>query len=91
MPDDVEVISWVTVCFSEDWLTVSLEAELFAGHGGLGVELDAGDCEAHFCTTVSSAGDRGALSGSVVSTVADWLRLCCESGVVVAAGLTTVC
>lgn len=69
--DDVEVISWVIVCFSEDWLTDSLEAESFAGHGGLGVELETGGCEAHFCTTVSIAGDRGALSDSVVSTVAD--------------------
>lgn len=69
--DDVEVISWVTVCFSDVWLTVSLEAESFAGHGGVGMEPKAGGCEAHFCTTVSIAGDKGALSGSVASTVAD--------------------
>lgn len=87
---DVEVISWVTVCFSDDWLTVSLEAELFAGHRGVRVESNAGGCEAHFCTTVSVAGEWGALSGSLVSLVADWLGFCCESGMT-AGSLTTVC
>lgn len=87
---DVEVISWVTVCFSDGWLTVSLEAESFAGHGGVRVESEAGGCEAHFCTTVSIAGDWGVLSGSIVSTVAGWLRLCCESGMT-AGSLTAVC
>lgn len=84
--DDVEVISWVTVCFSDDRLTVSLEAESFA------VELEAGGCEAHFCTAVSVAGARGGLTGSLdwLSTVADWLRLCCESGIT-AGSLTAVC
>lgn len=86
--DDVEVVSWVTVCFSDGWLTVSCEAESFAGHGGVRVELEAGGWEAQFCTTVSVAGDWGA--GSLVSTVADWLGLCCESGMT-AAGLTAVC
>jgi len=88
--DDVEVISWVTVCFSDDWLTVSLEAETFAGCGGVGMEPEAGGCEAHFCTTVSIAGDMGALSGSVMPTVADWLGLCCEFGMT-AGSLTAVC
>lgn len=88
--DDVEVISWVTECFSEGWLTVSLGAESFAGHGGVRVELEAGDCEAQFSTTVSVAGDWEALSGSLVSTVADWLGLSCESGMT-AGSLTAVC
>lgn len=84
--DGVEVISWVTVCFSDDWMTVSLEAGSFARHGGLRVESEAGGCEAHFCITVSVAGDWGVLSGSVVSTVAG----CCESGMT-AGSLTAVC
>lgn len=49
---DVEGTSWVTVCFSDNCSTVTLEAESFSGHGGVEVES-----EAHFCTTVSVAGD----------------------------------
>lgn len=64
--DDVDVISWVTVCFSVGWLTVSFEAGSFAG---VKVESEASGCEAQFCKTVSVAGDRGGLSG------ADWLEL----------------
>lgn len=84
----VEVISWV--CFSDNWLAVSLEAELFTRHGGVRLGPEAGGCEAHFWTTVSVAGDCGALSGSVVPTVIDWLGLCCEPGTV-AGILVTVC
>lgn len=62
---DVEVTSWGS--FSDDCSSVSVEAESFAGHGGVGVESEA----------VSVAGDCGVLSGSFVS---DWLGLCCESG-----------
>lgn len=86
--DDVEVTSRVTVCFSDGWLTVSVEAGSFAGHGGVTVETEAGGCEAQFCITVSGASDRGGLSGGLVSTVADWLGLCCKSGMTV---LTAVC
>lgn len=51
---------------------------------------EAGGCEAHFCPTVSVAGDCGALSGSLVSAVADWLGLCCVSGMT-AGSLAAVC
>lgn len=85
--DDVEVISWVTVCFSDDWLTVSLEADSFSGCGGVGVELEAGCCEAQFCTTVSIAGD---CRGSSAPAGAESFGLCCESGMT-AGSLTAVC
>lgn len=88
--DNVEAGSWALVCFSGDWLTVSLEVESFAGHGGVGVGADAGGCEAHFCTTACAAGDWGAPSVSLVSTVADWLVLLCESGTT-AGSVTGVC
>lgn len=42
------------LCFSDDCLTVS---ESFDEHGGGMAWSDAGGCEAHFCTTVSVAGD----------------------------------
>lgn len=71
--DDVEENSCVTVSVSDDWLTVSLEAASFCGHGGIRV--------------VFIAGDRGGLTGSLMSAVAESLRLCCESGMM--AGSTT--
>lgn len=85
---DVDVTSWL--CFSVGWSTVSFEAESFAGHEGVRVELEANGCEAQFCKIVSVAGDRRGLSGSFVSTAADWLGLGSESGMR-AGSLTAVC
>lgn len=80
-----DVISRVAACLSGGWLAVSFEAGTFAGVTLAGA---ASGCEARFCETVSSAGDRGGFSGGFASAGADWLEL--ESGAV-AAGLTAVC
>lgn len=62
------------------WLRASSEAGSFEGHEGIRVEVEANGCEAQFCKIVSVAGDRGGLSGSFASTVAERLGLGCESG-----------
>lgn len=48
-----------------------------------------GGCEAHCCTAVSVAG--GWLSGSLVSTAADWLGLCCCVSGTAAGSLAVAC
>lgn len=69
------------------WLTVSC-----AGcGGGVGAASDAGGCEAHFCTAASVAGGWGRLSGSVGSTAADWLGLCCCVSGTTAGSLAVAC
>lgn len=80
----VEVFSWM--CFSGDWLAVSLES--FAGQGGVGMGSEDVGCEARFCTAVSIAGDSGVLSGTRVPTVADWSGLCSGK---MAGSLVVVC
>lgn len=67
--DDGGVISWVTEGFSVGWSTVTFEAGSFAG---VKVEPEASGREAQICKAVSVASDRGGLSGSLVSTGADW-------------------
>ena len=75
--DDVDV---VTLCCSVGWPTVPSEAESFPGHEGVRPETETSGREAKFCWEVSVAGDRWGFSGSLVSTVADWLGLGRESG-----------
>lgn len=66
------VTSRVTEGLSVGWSTVAFEAGSCAGGK---VEPEARGCEAQFCKVVSVASDRGGLSGSLVSTGADWTGL----------------